>query len=56
MEKIRIFKETPGIFPEFGPPKWVVQRPRFFERTFNTGDEAIRFVRDFLNHMSVIKP
>lgn len=53
LEKIRIFKEA-DIAPQFGPPKWVVWRPLLFERTFDTGDEAIAFAREFLNRVTRI--
>jgi hypothetical protein len=53
--KCKVFKESEFalLTPEFGPPKWVVQTPCADERVFDTGEEAIGFVREFLNRVTV---
>lgn len=53
MRKIEIFKEPAWIFPDFGSPKWVVRRIGVFEKTFDTGDEALRFARDLIDRLTV---
>lgn len=52
--KCKVFKESEFALatPEFGPPKWVVQAPLFDERVFDTGEEAIGFVREFLDRVT----